>query len=56
VHGLLAKKAKNGIPSTSKRGPQHQNHAKMNVRILGNVMAMQRQNDKKVISHARAKA
>ncbi len=27
----------------------------MNARILGNAMAMQRQNDEKVVNHARAK-
>jgi hypothetical protein len=51
----MAKKAKIGRLSTSKRSPQHQDHAKMNVRILGNAMAMQRWNDQKVVSHARAK-
>jgi hypothetical protein len=38
------------------KGPRHQDHAKMNARILGNAMAMQRRNDQKVASHARAKA
>jgi len=56
VHGLVAKKAKPGRPSTVGRGLRHQDHAKMNVRILGNAMAVQRQNDQKVASHARAKA
>jgi hypothetical protein len=56
VHGLVAKKSKLGRPSTSAGGPRHQDHAKMNVRILGNAMAMQRRNDQKVASHARAKA
>jgi len=56
VHGLVAKKAKPGRPSTVARGPRHQDHAKMNARILGNAMAVQRQNDQKVASHARAKA
>jgi hypothetical protein len=28
----------------------------MNVRILGNAMAVQRRNDQKVVSHTRAKA
>jgi hypothetical protein len=50
------KKAKLGRPSTSTGGPRHQDHAKMNARILGNVMAMQRHNDQKVANHARAKA
>jgi len=56
VHGLVAEKAKPGRPSTSVGGPRHQDHAKMNVRILGNAMAMQRQNDQKVANRARAKA
>jgi len=42
VHGLVAEKAKPGRPSTFAIGPRHQDHAKMNVRILGNAMAMQR--------------
>ncbi len=37
-------------------GPRHQDHAKMNARILGNAMAVQRRNDEKVASRARAKA
>jgi hypothetical protein len=53
VHGLVVEKAK---PATSARGPQHQDHAKMNVRILGNAMVVQRHNDQKVVSYARAKA
>jgi hypothetical protein len=56
VHGLVAKNAKPGRPSTVAGGPRHQEHAKMNVRILGNAMAMQRRNDQKVASCARAKA
>jgi len=56
VHGLVAEKAKPRRPSTSERGLQHQNHVKMNARILVDVMAMQRQNDQKVASHIRAKA
>jgi hypothetical protein len=55
VHGSVVEKAKHGRPSTSKGGPRHQEHAKMNVRILGNVV-MQRRNDQKVLSCARAKA
>jgi hypothetical protein len=34
VHGLVAQKAKRDL--------QHQDHAKMNVRILGDAMAVQR--------------
>ncbi len=56
VHGLVAEKAKHERPSTSEKGPRHQDHAKMNVRILGNDMVMQRQNDQKVVNHVRAKA
>jgi len=55
VHGLVVEKAKPGRPSTSKRNPQHQDHVKMNARILGDAMAVQRQNDQKIISRARAK-
>jgi hypothetical protein len=56
VHGLVAKKAKLGRPSTVARGPRHQDHAKMNARILGNAMVVQRQNDQKVANRVRAKA
>jgi len=56
VHGLVAEKAKPGKPSTFAGGPRHQDHAKMNVRILGNAMAVQRWNDQKVATHVRAKA
>jgi len=45
VHGLVVEKSKPGRPSTSAGGPWHQDHAKMNVCILGNAMAMQRRND-----------
>jgi hypothetical protein len=56
VHGLVIKKAKLGKPSTSKGSPQHHDHVKMNVCILGDAMAVQRQNDQKIVSHACAKA
>jgi hypothetical protein len=56
VHGLVVEKAKPRRPSTFERNFRHQNHAKMNVHILRNTMAMQRQNYQKVASHARAKA
>jgi hypothetical protein len=56
VHGLVVEKSKPGKPSTAAGGPRHQDHAKMNVRILGNVLAMQRRNDQKVASRVRAKA
>ncbi len=53
---MVAKKSKPGRPSTSAGDPRHQDHAKMNARILGNAMAVQRRNDQKVASRARAKA
>jgi hypothetical protein len=56
VHGLVAEKSKHGRPSTFARGLRHQDHGKMNTRILGNAMAVQRRNDQKVASHVRAKA
>ncbi len=51
----MAEKAKPGRPSTAAGGPRHQNHAKMNARILGNAMAVQRRNDQKVASRAHVK-
>ncbi len=56
MYGLVAKNAKLGKPSTFERGPQRQDHAKMNVHILGNAMAVQRWNDQKVASRTYAKA
>ncbi len=56
VHGLVAEKSKPGRPSTAARGPRQQDHAKMNVHILGNVIIVQRRNDQKVASRARVKA
>jgi hypothetical protein len=56
ARGLVAEKSKPGRPSTAVGGPQHQDHAKMNARILGNAMAVQRRNDQKVANRARAKA
>jgi hypothetical protein len=56
MHGLVTEKAKHGRPSTSEGGLQHQDHAKMNACILGDVMAMQRQNDQKVVSRTHVKA
>ncbi len=50
------KKAKLGRPSTSIGGPQHQNHVKMNARILGNATTVQRRNDQKVASRVCVKA
>ncbi len=56
VHGLVVEKFKPGRPLTIAGGLQHQDHAKMNACILGNAMAVQRRNDQKVVSYARAKA
>jgi len=42
VHGLVTKKAKLGNPSTFEGNPQHQDHAKMNARILGDAMVVQK--------------
>jgi hypothetical protein len=56
VHGLVTKKVKLGRPSTFEGGFRHQDHAKMNIRILEDAMAMQMQNDQKVVSYVRAKA
>jgi hypothetical protein len=55
VHGLVAEKAKPKRPSTSEGGLRHQDHAKMNARILGNAMVVQRWNDQKVVSRVRTK-
>jgi hypothetical protein len=52
----MAEKTKPWRPSISKRGLRHWDHAKMNVRILGNAMAVQRLNDRKVVSRVYAKA
>ncbi len=52
----MAEKAKPGRLSTVVGSPRHQNHPKMNARILGNVMAVQRRNNQKVVSRVRAKA
>jgi len=56
VHGLVAEKAKPKRPSIFAGGLQHQDHVKMNACILGNAQGMQRHNDQKVASCARAKA
>jgi len=55
VHGLVAEKSKLRRPSTFEGGPRHQDHAKMNVRILGDAMVVQRRNDQKDVNRARAK-
>ncbi len=51
----MGEKAKPRRPSTSVRGPRHQDHAKMNARILGNSWVMQRCNDQQVVNHTRVK-
>jgi hypothetical protein len=56
VHGLVVEKVKPWKLSTSKGSLRHQNHVKMNTRIMGDAMAIQRQNDQKVANYARAKA
>jgi hypothetical protein len=38
----MVKKAKPRRSSTYEGGLQHQNHAKMNIRILGNAMVMEK--------------
>jgi hypothetical protein len=55
VHGLVVEKVKFKRLPTSKGGPWYQNHAKMNVCILGDAMAMQRWIDQKVVIHIRVK-
>ncbi len=52
----MIEKVKHGKPSTFKRSPRHQNHAKMNAHILGNAMVVQKQNDQKVVNHVIVKA
>jgi hypothetical protein len=52
----MTNKTKPRKPSTFKGGHQHQNHVKMIACILGNAMAMQRQNDQNVASQVRVKA
>jgi len=56
VHGLVAEKSKPGRPSTCAGGIRHQDHAKMNARIFGNAMVVQRRNDQKVVNCVRARA
>jgi hypothetical protein len=48
MHGLVVKKAKSKRPLIFEGGLWHQNHAEMNIRILGDAMAVQRRNDQKV--------
>ncbi len=54
MHGLVAEKAKPKRPSTCEISLWHQDHAQMNVCILGGAMAMQRQNDQKIVNRAHA--
>ncbi len=51
----MTKKVKPGRPSIFKRGLWHQDHAKINICILGDAMVVQRQNDQKIANHGRAK-
>jgi len=51
----MAKKAKPKRPSIFEGGLWHQDHVKMNTCILGNAMAMQRQNDQKVANRVMPK-
>ncbi len=52
---MVVENAKLMRPSTYERGFRHQDHAKMNVRILGNAMTVQRWNDQKVVGCVHAK-
>ncbi len=56
VHGLMVEKVKPKRASTSQGGFRHQDHAKMNVCILGGAMAIHWHNDQKVTNHTHAKA
>jgi hypothetical protein len=47
--------SKFGHPSTHVRGPRQQNHHAMNVRILNNLHAKQKQNDKKALDRVKKK-
>ncbi len=53
---MVAEKVRPGKPSTSEGGLRHQDHVKMNTRILGDAMAMQMRNDQKVVNDIRVKA
>jgi len=55
MHGLMIEKGKPRRLPTFEWGPQHQDHAKMNICILGDAIAMQRWNDQKVASCAHVK-
>ncbi len=50
VHGLMAKKARLKRLSTFQQSTPHQDHTKMNARILKDAMVMQSWNDQKVIN------
>jgi hypothetical protein len=52
----MVKKAKPGRLLTFEGSLWHQDYVKMNVGILRNAMAMQKQNDEKVVNCVRAKA
>jgi len=49
VHGLMVEKSKPGRPSTAAGGLRHQDHAKMNARILGNAMVCKGEMIKKLL-------
>jgi hypothetical protein len=55
VHDLVVEKAKPKKLLTFEEGIRHQDHAKMNARILGNAMTVQRWNDQKVVICAHEK-
>ncbi len=56
MHVLVVEEIKLGKPWASERGPWHQDYAKMNVRSLGDAMAMQRWNDEEIVNYVHAKA
>ncbi len=47
----MVEQAKPRRPSTFERSLQHQNHSKNNTHILGDAMAVQKQNDQRVVNH-----
>ncbi len=51
----VGRKGQTWRPSTFAGGLRHQDYAKMNARILGNAMVVQRRNDQKVANRASAK-
>ncbi len=55
-HGLCMELGKYGRPSTRVGGPRQQNHHAMNVRILNNLHARQKWNEKKALDRVKKKA